>query len=60
VIGDLAARRVQIVLATHHGEDVPDYVRNVIAFGRSGRATITSPDGAGGRAAARRGRRGRP
>jgi molybdate transport system ATP-binding protein len=60
VIGGLAARRVQIVLATHHGEDVPDYVRNVLAFGRSGRATITWPDGAGGRAAAHRGRRVRP
>ena len=60
VIGDMAARRVQIVLATHHGEDVPDYVRNVLAFGRSGRATITWPGGAGGRAAARRGRRARP
>ena len=60
VIGDMAARRVQVVLATHHGEDVPDYVRNVLAFGRSGRATITWPGGAGGRAAARRGRRVRP
>jgi len=60
VIGSLVARRVQIVLATHHGEDVPDYVRNVLAFGRSGRATIISPCGAGGRAAARRGRRARP
>ena len=41
VIGDMAARRVQVVLATHHGEDVPDYVRNELAFGRSGRATRT-------------------
>jgi molybdate transport system ATP-binding protein len=60
VIGGLAARRAQIVLATHHGEDVPDYVRNALAFERSGRATIISSDGAGGRAAARRGRRARP
>jgi ABC-type molybdenum transport system ATPase subunit/photorepair protein PhrA len=60
VIGSLAARRAQIVLATHHGEDVPDYVRNALAFERSGRATIISSDGAGGRAAARRGRRARP
>jgi hypothetical protein len=60
VIGGLVARRVHVVLATHHGEDVPDYVRNVLAFGRSGRAAIISPCGAGGRAAARRGRRARP
>jgi molybdate transport system ATP-binding protein len=60
VIGDLADRGVQIVLATHHGEDVPDYVRNVLVFGRSGRATIIGPGGAGDRAAARRGRRARP
>jgi molybdate transport system ATP-binding protein len=60
VIGDMAARRVQVVLATHHGEDVPDYVRNELAFGRSGRATITWAGGAGDRAAARRGRRARP
>jgi molybdate transport system ATP-binding protein len=60
VIGGLAARRVQIVLATHHGEEVPDYVRNVLAFGRSSRATATCRDDARGRAAARRGRRVRP
>jgi molybdate transport system ATP-binding protein len=60
VIGDLAARRVQIVLATHHGEDVPHYVRNVLAFGQSGRTTATCRDDAAARAAARRGRRARP
>jgi molybdate transport system ATP-binding protein len=60
VTGDLAGSGVQIVLATHHGEDVPDYVRNVLVFGRSGRATIIGPGGAGDRAAARRGRRARP
>jgi hypothetical protein len=51
---------VQIVLATHHGEDVPHYVRNVLAFGQSGRTTATCRDDAAARAAARRGRRARP
>ena len=60
VIGDLAAGRVQIVLATHHGDDVPDYVRNKLAFGQSGITTATCRDDAEGRATARRGRRARP
>jgi molybdate transport system ATP-binding protein len=46
VVGDLAARRVQVVLATHHGEDVPDYVRNVLAFGRAGIAKTSGKGGA--------------
>jgi molybdate transport system ATP-binding protein len=60
VIGDLAAARVQIVLATHHGADVPDYVRNTLSFGQSGMTTATCRDVAAARAAARRGRRARP
>jgi molybdate transport system ATP-binding protein len=60
VIGDLAARRVQIVLATHHGDDVPGYVRNTLSFGQSGMTTATCRDDAAGPAAARRGRRARP
>jgi molybdate transport system ATP-binding protein len=60
VIGDLAAARAQIVLATHHGADVPDYVRSALSFGQSGMTTATCRDDAEGRAAARRGRRARP
>ena len=60
VIGDLAAARAQIVLATHHGADVPGYVRNTLSFGQSGMTTATCRDDAAGRPAARRGRRARP
>jgi ABC-type molybdenum transport system ATPase subunit/photorepair protein PhrA len=59
VIWGLAARSVQIVLATHHGADVPDYVPNTLSFGQSGMTTATCRDDAAGRAAARRGRRAR-
>jgi ABC-type molybdenum transport system ATPase subunit/photorepair protein PhrA len=41
MLGHLASARVQLVLATHHGEDVPGYVRHVLALGRSGLATVT-------------------
>jgi molybdate transport system ATP-binding protein len=50
----------QVVLATHHRQDVPDYVRNVLELGRDGRARISVRAAAAGRDRAGDGRRVRP
>jgi ABC-type molybdenum transport system ATPase subunit/photorepair protein PhrA len=51
---DEVRRGTQLVIASHHGEDVPDYVSNMLELGRSGRVRITSRAGAAGHGRARR------
>jgi len=51
---DEVRRGTQLVIASHHVEDVPDYVSNMLELGRSGRVRITSRAGAAGRGRARR------
>jgi molybdate transport system ATP-binding protein len=51
---DEVRRGTQLVIASHHVEDVPDYVSNMLELGRSGRVRITSRAGAAGHGRARR------
>jgi molybdate transport system ATP-binding protein len=53
-------RGTQLVLATHHREDVPEYVPNVLDLGPRGRRKISSGAVAAGPGAAGRGRRAAP
>ncbi len=50
-------RGAQLVIASHHAEDVPDCVRNTLEFGRAGRWRIISRDAAAAPPRARRVRR---
>jgi len=56
---DQAVRRgAQLVVASHHVEDVPDCAVNVLELGRGGRWRVTSRDAARATGSARRARRG--
>lgn len=57
---DEVRRGTQLVIASHHPEDVPDYVANMLECGRTGRVRITSRAGAAARGKARRAGPGRP
>jgi hypothetical protein len=51
-------RGAQLVVASHHAEDVPDCAVNVLELGRGGRWRVTSRDAARATGPARRARRG--
>jgi hypothetical protein len=53
-------RGTQLVIASHHLEDVPDYVSSMLECGRSGRVRVTSRAGAAARGKALPAGRGRP
>jgi molybdate transport system ATP-binding protein len=57
---DEERRGTQLVIASHHLEDVPDYVSGMLECGRSGRVRITSRAGAAARGKALHAGRGRP
>ncbi len=57
---DEVRRGTQLVIASHHLEDVPDYVSSMLECGRSGRVRITSRAGAAARGKARPAGRGQP
>ncbi len=52
------AAGTQVVVATHHREDVPDFVRHGLALDGRGRARVSARGDVAGRGAVRRGPRG--
>jgi molybdate transport system ATP-binding protein len=56
---DAVRRGTQLVVASHHEEDVPGHALHVLEFGRGGRWRVTSRDAARGNEGAPRVRRGR-
>ena len=59
LLGRAVREGADLVLATHHPEDVPAYVKNTLEFGPGRRPRITSRVGAAGPEAAGRRSRGR-
>jgi molybdate transport system ATP-binding protein len=59
VLDEVVRRGTQLVVASHHEEDVPGQVLHVLEFGRGGRWRVTSRDAARATESARRVRRGR-